>query len=275
MKDLCPEDLREFQMLVYDYYRENKRSFPWRETRDPYAILVSEVMLQQTQTYRVEPKYKAFLNRFPAVHDLAASSLHDVLLYWQGLGYNRRALMLKRAAEEIVQLYDGYFPDDAQTLQMLPGVGPYTASAVSTFAFDRPNVFIETNIRTVFLHHFFPDQDQVHDKNLMPFIMATLDGSSPRHWYYALMDYGAHLKKLYGNANKRSRHYTKQSRFEGSDRQIRGEILRRLLKKELVSAALIVQSMDRSPEVVEKVFAELVAEGLISNKDSSWEIASF
>ena len=270
--DVSADKLAVFKQHVYDYYRANTRDFPWRKTRDPYAILVSEIMLQQTQTYRVEPKYNAFMTRFPTVQSLGKAPLCDVLAYWQGLGYNRRALMLKRAAEQIVENFDGYLPEDPETLQTLAGVGPYTACAVSTFAFEMGHVFIETNIRTVFLHHFFPDQEKVHDKLLLPLIAAALDRENPRDWYYALMDYGVYLKKTYGNANKRSRHYTKQSKFEGSDRQVRGEIIRQLVQKKIISPASIANEMSRALDVVTNIFAELVAEQLIAFEDRHWYI---
>lgn len=229
--------IAEFQKIILDNFRRDGRSFPWRETSDPYEILVSEIMLQQTQTERVVPKYIAWLERFPNVHSLAIASLGDVLSFWSGLGYNRRARFLQEASRELSRILDdtGTFPQTPEELDKLPGVGQYTARAVSTFAFNRPEVFIETNIRSVFLFFFFqntlnqPDSDiKVHDKEIIPLITESLYRENPREWYYALMDYGAALKKIIKNPNRKSAHYTKQSRFEGSLRQARGAILRQL-----------------------------------------------
>ncbi len=228
----CDMTPKKFQETIWKYYRENKRSFAWRETLDPYAILVSEIMLQQTQTERVKIKYEEWMRLFPTVESLSYASLQKVLESWQGLGYNRRALALKHAAETITKTYDGKFPDAFDGLLELPGIGPYTAGAVMAFAFNKPFPVIETNIRTVYIHFFFGDQfGQIHDKELIPFIVKTLDHNNPREWYYALMDYGVYLKKNIGNLNKRSKHYSKQSKFEGSNRQIRSGIVKAITFK--------------------------------------------
>lgn len=218
----------EFQSMILDFYRQEGRSFPWRETRDPYAILVSELMLQQTQTERVVPKYLAWLEAFPTAADLAAAPFPQVLAAWSGLGYNRRAGYLQSACRQVMQELGGVFPSTAKELQRLKGVGAYTAGAVAAFAFNRPEVFIETNIRSVYLFFFYPDQEKVSDAQLMPLIQATVYHQDPRRWYYALMDYGAALKKSTANPNRRSHHYSRQSRFEGSLRQARGAIVRQL-----------------------------------------------
>ena len=218
----------EFQSMILDFYRQEGRSFPWRETRDPYAILVSELMLQQTQTERVVPKYLAWLEAFPTAADLAAAPFPQVLAAWSGLGYNRRAGYLQEACRQVVQELGGVFPSTAKELQRLKGVGAYTAGAVAAFAFNSPEVFIETNIRSVYLFFFYPDQEKVSDAQLMPLIETTLYRPDPRVWYYALMDYGAALKKSTANPNRQSRHYSRQSRFEGSLRQARGAIVRQL-----------------------------------------------
>jgi A/G-specific adenine glycosylase len=195
-------------------------------------------MLQQTQVNRVLPKYHAFLKRFPTVHALAQAPLREVLIQWQGLGYNRRAKMLHACALEVVEKHKGRFPQTQEALVALPGIGPYTAGAVLAFAYNKPVVFIETNIRSVYLHHFFNDATQVTDRELLPFIERTLHTGDPRSWYYALMDYGVCIKKECGNPNTRSVHYTKQSAFKGSDRQIRGAIVRLLTEKEYTRNAL-------------------------------------
>lgn len=221
------------------------RDLPWRNTRDPYGIWISEVMLQQTQVPRVLTRWGAWLDRFPSVQALAQAPVADVLEEWQGMGYNRRALALKGAAEAIVAEYDGEIPQDARRLCALPGIGPATAQGIRSFAFDLPGVYLETNVRTVFLHHFFPDVPGVPDRELVPLVQAACpacedaagdlfaiaqdENDTPRSWYYALLDYGAHLKKTVPNPSRRSSSYTRQSAFEGSRRQKRAHIVRMLL----------------------------------------------
>ncbi len=187
---------KKFQEVIFTYYRENKRIFAWRETIDPYAILVSEIMLQQTQTERVKIKYAEWLVHFPTLESLATAPLQKVLLHWQGLGYNRRALALKKCAEIITSTYKGKFPIDYDKLLTLPGIGPYTAGAVMAFAYNKPYPVIETNIRTVYIHFFYGDKfGQIDDKELLPLTEKTLPRVASakwgaREWYYALMDYG-------------------------------------------------------------------------------------
>ncbi len=217
--------LSSFRRTVLEYWKkEGRHDLPWRKTKDPYKILVSEVMLQQTQVERVIPKYKAFLKRFPTVRALARASLRDVLVLWSGLGYNRRAKYLHDAVKIVVSKYNGDFMKALSG--KLPGVGPYTHRAVRVFAFNEPGVVIETNIRTVFIHHFFPGKKKISDETLAPLIESALKSQRPREWYSALMDYGAHLKRQGISHNAKSTHYKKQSKFEGSLRQVRGAILR-------------------------------------------------
>lgn len=214
------------QKVLRHYKKEGRHTLPWRKTRNAYRILVSEIMLQQTQVDRVIPKYNAFISRFPTVRVLARAPLADVLTYWSGLGYNRRAIYLKRLAEAVVRDYNGVIPLDITTLQSLPGIGPYTARAVATFSKDVPYIFIETNIRSVFIHEFFPHTKKVEDKDLVPYIEKALLKKSPREWYWALMDYGSYLKKTKKNPSRTSASYTKQSTFKGSVREVRGALLK-------------------------------------------------
>jgi len=225
---LTKEKIEEFQHIILTYFNENGRSFPWRETQDPYKILCSELMLQQTQTERVIPKYKAWLERFPTAKDLAAANFSDVLIQWSGLGYNRRARFLQNACKTVVEKFNGEFPHTKNELQKLSGVGPYTSGAVSAFAFNNPEIFIETNIRAVYIFFFYSNKTGVSDSDLLQLIEQTLYKENPRIWYYALMDYGAELKRKIKNPNRKSAHYTKQTKFEGSLRQARGAILRQL-----------------------------------------------
>lgn len=224
---------KEFVKTVWDYYeRHGRRSLPWRSTKNPYYILVSELMLQQTQVDRVIPKYTAFLKKFPTISTLAQASLGDILREWQGLGYNRRAKMLHLCAQQICTDYKGRVPKAYSELLSLHGVGPYTAGAVMAFAYNVAMPIIETNIRNVFIHHFFKDEVDISDEQLFHSIGIVLDIENPREWYYALMDYGSHLKKTLGNQNIRSKHYSVQSAFKNSDRHIRGVILQQLSEKE-------------------------------------------
>ena len=225
------EKIGEFQKTVWDFYQKNQRSFPWRKTKNPYRILVSEVMLQQTQADRVVRYYEAFLKRFPNVETLAAASFADIYELWQGLGYNRRAMNLKKAAEKSVNEFKGKFPKDPVTLETFPGIGPYTAKAVAIFSANYPIACIETNIRRVFIHHFFKNKKQISDESIMRLAEASLDAQHSREWHWALMDYGAYLKTIVENPNRRHKNYLVQSKFEGSRRQARGVILRFLSAK--------------------------------------------
>lgn len=224
---------RHFVEVVWQYYyAKGRHELPWRKTHDPYRILVSEIMLHQTQVGRVAPKYLAFLKLFPTARRLAAAPLSDVLRAWQGLGYNRRAKFLHQAVQDVVVSRKGKWPQDEPGLQSLPGVGVYTAGAIMAFAYNMPVVLIETNVRQVFIHHFFKRAAQVHDADILKLVERTLPPDNPREWYWALMDYGSYLKTQYGNITHKSKHYTKQSKFNGSDRQIRGAILKVLTKTE-------------------------------------------
>ncbi len=233
MRSALTKKEKDFIKTVWEFYKTNgRRSLPWRKTTNPYRILVSEVMLQQTQVDRVILKYKAFLKLFPTVKKLSEAPLGQVLRAWQGLGYNRRAKMLHECAKTITQKCRGRgahptLPRSYEELVKLPGVGPYTAGAIMAFAYNKPVSIIETNIRTVMIHHFFNDEVEISDQAILRLTVRSLDTENPREWYYALMDYGAYLKKTVGNQNVRSKHYVKQSTFKNSDRQIRGAILRR------------------------------------------------
>ena len=265
-----------FQGLVYQFYREQGRQLPWRGGfhPDPYRVLVSEVMLQQTQVDRVIPRFTAFIERFPDAQALADASLTELLTAWQGLGYNRRALNLQRAARMIVELWGGSLPDDPVLLQQLPGIGPYTAGAVAAFAFNRPQVFLETNIRAVLLHCFFADQEGVTDKELLPVVEAVLDRAEPRTWYNALMDYGSDLKRRFPNPSRRSRHHTRQSRFEGSDRQLRGAVLRFLLVAGGATLATLRKQLDTEEDRLARILEGMLEDGFLSRQGRKFTIPS-
>lgn len=255
----------EFQKIILDYYALHERHFPWRDTSDPYRILVSEIMLQQTQTERVVKKYEEWLRAYPTIKEAAESSLSDILSHWSGLGYNRRARFLHEACKQVLYKYGGVFPSSAEELKHLPGVGNYTSCAVSCFAYNNPEVFIETNIRSVYIFFFFPHDENVSDTQIMPLIEETLYKENPRIWYYALMDYGAELKKKIKNPNAKSAHYVKQSKFEGSLRQARGALLRQLVQQQKALSLYAVQETEKVEYTkLEEAAEKLVCEGCIS-----------
>lgn len=303
-----------FRSLVRSEGVRLYRDLPWRRTRDPYKIWLSEVMLQQTQVARVETRWQEWLDRFPTVGDLAAAPVSDVLAAWQGMGYNRRALSLKKAAETIAQEYDGAFPRSVKELVALPGIGPATAQGIRSFAFDLPGVYLETNVRTVVLHHLFPDASEVSDKELTPIVEATCPAAvctdeadeatvrlqlagrfadpqdardTPRAWYYAMLDYGAYLKKTVPNPSRRAKAYTRQSKFEGSHRQKRAEAVRMLLEAQAQGMAGVttgavtmrlseVELVAGRPSVDEALAAsileDLEREGFCCREDGAWRI---
>ncbi len=267
----CSEvpSLRAFRAAVRSWYRLHGRDLPWRQTSDPYAILVSEFMLQQTQVERVRGSYPVFLRAFQDFAALAAAPQREVLAAWSGLGYNRRALNLQRTARRVVDEFGGKLPADPEVLATLPGIGPATAGAVAAFAFGRPVAFIETNIRTVFLHLFFPKRDGVRDAEILPLVAATLDRRDPRTWYYALMDYGVMLKREAGAGNARSAHHARQSPFEGSDRQVRGAILKTLLKRGSLTLPALAKALGRDEPTVRRILVGLAAEGFIRRRGLS------
>ena len=258
------DKIKEFQNIIRGFYEKNRRDFPWRKTRDPYKIFVSEVMLQQTQVSRVLLKYPEFIKVFPTLKSLAKAPFSDVLRVWQGLGYNRRARALKSASEAIWGLYKGKIPKDMEQLLGLPGIGPSTAGGILAFAYDTPYPFIETNIRRVFIYHFFPRKKNVHDRKILELVEKTMDTQNPREWYYALFDYGTHLGKQVENPNRQSKHYTKQKVFEGSHRQIRGAVLKKILGKGSMSKERLRAEIKVSDKSLERVLEELVKEKFIT-----------
>jgi len=256
---------REFIRHVRAFARAaGRQHLPWRQFpvdgsgADPYAILVSEMMLQQTQVHRVIPYFERWMMQFPTVTDLARAELSDVLTLWSGLGYNRRAKFLHDAAKAVLAREHGVMPREYERLRALPGVGDYTAKAVRVFAFNEPEVLIETNVRAVFLHHFYRGRKNVSDRLLLRHVARTLDMKSPRLWYAALMDYGTHLKATVPNPSRRSAHHVKQARFEGSLRQVRGAIVRAVSRKESLAAVRKLY-----PDRFDVAYRALVKEGLI------------
>jgi A/G-specific adenine glycosylase len=267
--------INQFQEIVWDYYRAHKRNnLPWRHDIDDenfaYYVLVSEIMLQQTQVNRVIYKFNQWIELFPTIATLAAADLDVVLHAWSGLGYNRRAKYLLESAKVIVSEHEGRIPSEPGLLEALPGIGKATAAAVVVYAYNLPKLFVETNIRTVFIHHFFPFAEHVADKELLPLIESSLDKENPREWYWALMDYGSFLKQSVGNISQKSKHYKKQSTFEGSSRQLRGAILKLLLVKKRTYDEL--SAMNLFDERLDEVLAALEKEKLIKKTGVSYTI---
>ena len=267
---LTQEAIEHFQNKIYSYYHTHGRDLPWRRTKDPYKILVSEVMLQQTQVERVLHKYGQFLQSFPTFESLEGAPLRDVLNVWHGLGYNRRAIALKKTSQIVVQQYGGKLPADEKALRDLPGIGKATAGAIRAFAFSEPSVFVETNIRTVFLHVFFADKQWIKDAEIYPLISQTLDRSNPREWYYALMDYGVMLKKKHRNPSRRSAHHKKQTPFEGSNRQLRGAILALIRTHPGISEAQLVELLRADPRAINTNLVKLEEEGFFKDKGDAF-----
>lgn len=272
---MVDDTIRQFQSAVWDYYHEfGRHDLPWRQPEasgrfDPYKIMVSELMLQQTQVQRVIPKYHAFLAAFPTLSSLAEAELGNVLRAWAGLGYNRRAKFLHQAAQRIIHDHAGIFPSDSSALVLLPGIGVNTAGAVVAYAFNRPVIFIETNVRTAIIHHFFPSQEVVSDKEIHELVRQTLDTEHPREWYWALMDYGSYLKRAVANHAQRGAGYAKQSAFQGSRRQVRGAVLRALAGASRTQAELAELIGD---ERLPGVLQDLSQESLIRQRGAYYSL---
>lgn len=253
-----------FRREIKGYYARNGRPLPWRRRRTPYRVLVSEIMLQQTQVSRVLDKYPAFIRRFPDFPALARARRTSVQKMWQGLGYNRRAIALADIAKEIMRVHAGRLPREEAKLLVLPGIGEGTAGALRAFAFDLPAVFIETNIRRVFIYFFFRGKKNVPDRDIFPLIEQTLDKRHAREWYYALMDYGAMLgKREKENPNTKSAHYKKQTPFKGSRRELRGKVLKLLLEHPRAGEEAISKKLGVSMKKTKEILASLRKDGLV------------
>jgi A/G-specific adenine glycosylase len=272
-RTITPKIIRHFRKTVFDHFKKHGRELPWRRDYDPYHIFVSEIMLQQTQVDRVTEKFDFFISELTGFAAIARAPLSKVLRLWQGLGYNRRALNLKRAAEIIIKEHAGKLPSSPELLETLPGIGTATAASIAAFAFNNPSVFLETNIRTVLIHHFFNDRKSVADEELLPIAGLLLDRRNPRKWYSALMDYGATLKKQYGNAARRSAHYKKQSRFEGSRRQKRGMLLKMLLDRGPLTSGEFSRHMKISSTLLNEILGEFIAEKIVIKSKNRYLIA--
>ncbi len=258
------QSIEEFRKHVLAHYRDHGRDLEWRRTTDPYRILVSEIMLQQTQVERVAVKYPAFLAAFPDFPALAAAPLPDLLAAWQGMGYNRRAVFLQKCARRVMDDFNGILPQDPEVLATFPGIGSATAASICAFAFNKPVVFIETNIRRVFIHWFFPEGGPVRDADILPLVRETLDRKNPRTWYWALMDLGSDLKKKVPNPNRRSSGYVRQPAFSGSDREIRGKIIKVLLDSPAMETGELGRKTGCGRVKLQRILAALEKEGFLT-----------
>lgn len=248
-----------FQEKVLSFYKENKRDLPWRRTTDPYAILVSEVMLQQTQVDRVVSYYQEWLRQWPTIQDLANAERADVLQRWMGLGYNNRAVNLHKASQFIVERFDGGVKNALGSGMKIPGIGPYTEKAVKIFAFNENLATVDTNIRRILIHEFSP-QETLSDADVHSLAEQCLPKGQSRDWHNALMDYGSLVltSKKTGISPK-----TAQSTFEGSDRQYRAKILRHLLAHQRETFTI-----DRLQEILsfpERRRLQTILEGMIKD----------
>lgn len=259
---------REFRELVWRQADELYRDMPWRDEPTLYHVLVSELMLQQTQVPRVLTKFAEFMQSFPTVESLAQASLADVLRVWQGLGYNRRAKFLHQAAQQIVAHGQ---PRTIDELVALPGVGRNTAGAMMNYVYNQPTAFVETNIRTVYFHHFFADRTDVTDAELVQLVEDTMDREHPREWFWALMDYGRQLKSAGAGRLDTSRHYRKQSPLAGSVREVRGQVIRLLTKHQPQTTADLHERWPHDPRIA-LALDGLMRDGLIQQQSDGYHL---
>ena len=257
---LQDEKIAKFQEKVMKWWAKNKRHLPWRESPTPYNVMVSEVMLQQTQVNRVVSKYEEFLEEFPDFEALANANQKHLLKVWSGLGYNRRALWLKDAALSVVSL--GEFPRNASELRKLKGIGPYTSKSILIFAFNEDIAAVDTNIRRVLISTGFAREDMSLQELQGIADRILLKGRSS-DWHNALMDYGA--MELTASSTGIAP-LTTQTCFEGSTRQLRGALVRILAHSERLSFSQMMQHPDLEEcdrEVLEDVLESLVQEEIL------------
>lgn len=259
------KSIERFQQRVLSYYAQKGRELPWRETTDPYSILVSEVMLQQTQVDRVVPRYRNWLEKWPSVESLAGASRTEVLKEWMGLGYNSRAVRLHETAKVIVDQFNGNVLEALENHRQLPGIGPYTARAVEIFSANKDSAAVDTNIRRILIHEFSLKNPSDHE--LQSLAEVCLPRGRSRDWHNALMDYGSLVvtSRRTGIAPK-----TKQSRFEGSDRQVRAKVLRLLLDKQASFEEL--HKKTDAGDRLRKILEQMVKEDLLVVKDKHYRV---
>ena len=262
-------DVAEFRELIWQSSRTQYRAMPWRDEPTFYYVLVSEIMLQQTQVPRVLIKFAEFIEVFPTVETLAAAALADVLRVWSGLGYNRRAKFLLEAARYVVASGQ---PKSVKELTRLPGVGVNTAAAIMNYVYGIATPFIETNIRTVYIHHFFADRVDVSDTEILELVERTIDTEHPRQWFWALMDCGTFLKARHGARLQQNKHYRRQAPLKGSIREVRGQIVKELTRQPLSESSLRVAT--NADDRFTKALSGLLSDRLVENKNGSYRLVS-
>ncbi|MFW9929475.1 MAG: Fe-S cluster assembly protein HesB [Candidatus Thorarchaeota archaeon] len=259
---LDENSISTFQNKIFSWWRNNKRSFPWRETTDPYKIMISEIMLQQTQTTRVIEKYLAFIQKFPTFDSLASAPPADVLSLWSGLGYNRRALWLQQASQKIISL--GYFPRTPENLRKLKGIGSYTSRSILIFAFNFDIATVDTNIRRIFINENFATES-TSEKEMLMIAYKLLPKGKARDWHNALMDYGSLVMTSTRTGIKSK---NKQPTFIGSSREYRGKVIKHLneIGKASLEELFGISNLER--ESTEKIIKSLIKDGLIIKEEN-------
>jgi len=279
MKRLTKKQFEKLSQELWSYYDVHGRhNLVWRRKHTPYAVVVSEIMLQQTQVVRVQEYFKNWMKKYPSWRALARAPLRDVLISWQGLGYNRRGKYLHDIATIVTETYKGKLPQDRTSLEALPGIGHYTAGSIRAFAFNESDIFMETNIRTVLFYHLYDYKNitlkSIDDKELLLVLEKYLSHDkraqkNPCEFYWALMDYGSHLKQTVGNLNTRAKAHTKQSRFEGSRRQLRAALLRFILEESRTKKEILTQGA-KDTQVTQELLDDLVREGSVRYEKSRY-----
>jgi A/G-specific adenine glycosylase len=265
IRKISSEHIMRFQKKVFLFYKKNKRDLPWRKTTDPYKILLSELMLQQTQVKRVVVYYEKWIARWPTIHTFASAALPEVLQMWMGLGYNTRAISLHKTAKKIVALFDGDVLRAMQQYKELPGIGKYTSHAVRIFSTNADLVTVDTNIRRIFISEFdLPENISEHELWLLAEKCRPVGKS--REWHNALMDYGA----LYLTAHKTGiRPTTQQTQFEGSNRQIRAQILRHVLEKPMTGKEL-TQTLKIDQGRLGPILEKMINQHILMKKNNTY-----
>jgi len=259
--------IKSFQHKIFQFYKQNKRDLPWRNTTDPYKILVSEFMLQQTQVNRVITYYKKWMKQWPTVYKLADEEYKNVLQAWMGLGYNRRAMYLHQSAKVIAHEFKGDVLQAVHHFDKLPGIGLYTCKAIQIFAANENIATVDTNIRRILINEFNLKK-LIPDKDLFQLAERCLPKKRSRDWHNALMDYGA----IYLTSKKTGiKPKTIQSKFDGSDRQIRGKILRMLLNDQQ-SEYQLEQKLQIDSKRLSKILVKMKKEGTVSKTDSFYHV---
>ena len=259
------QDIELFRQKIFEFYRLHGRSFPWRETTDRYAVMISEIMLQQTQAERVVPRFEEWLRHFPDCEHLSSASLREVLSLWSGLGYNSRAVRLHRCANLIMDSFGGIVPSRPEILKTLPGIGEYTSRSIPVFADNLDTAAVDTNIRRIMIHEFGLPED-IGPAALQQEAEAFVPHGRSREWHNALMDYGS----LVLTSKKTGiRPLTKQSKFQGSRRWYRGKLVKELINTGEMFLEEISEKYASCPWDLEEIINDLITEGVVERQKST------